>query len=73
MHPQHPDPRPKTAQRVYGDGQTGRIVEVFYAGQITIRWADGTTGSYDLDDIEITQTSQRYAGIDRVEWRLKHG
>ena len=71
MHRQPPDASPKPSQRVYGDGQTGRIAEVFPSGQLTIRWADGTTGSYDLEDIEITPNSHRFAGIDRVEWRLR--
>ncbi len=72
MHAQPPaDPRPRHAQRVYGEGQTGRIAEVFFTGQITIRWADQSWGSYDLDDLEMVPGSHRYAGIDRVEWRLK--
>ena len=42
MHRQPPDASPKPSQRVYGDGQTGRIAEVFPSGQLTIRWADGS-------------------------------
>lgn len=66
-------PFPKFGSRVYGEGQTGRVSEVFPGlaqPTITVRWADGSFGSYDLDDLHPVMPIV-YAGIDRTEWRLR--
>ena len=61
---------PRFGARVWDSGLAGRVSEVFPGERptLTIRWADGSFGSYDLDDIEQAPDNE---ATGQAEWRIR--